>query len=329
MWLKAAMRVIFMGTPAFAVPVLDAVVEAGHEVVAAYSQPPRRAGRGKALTPSPVQARAEALGITVRTPVSLKDEAEQTAFAALEADVAVVAAYGLILPRAVLAAPRLGCLNVHASLLPRWRGAAPIQRAILAGDAETGVGIMQMEAGLDTGPVRLEGRTPILGKTAGELTEELSAMGARLMVQVLGDPDRYPPVAQAQDGVTHAPKIDKAEARLDFTASADQVERQVRAFNPVPGAFFMLGDERVRVHAALPCHPSESWDRTDKGAVLPDSDPGFRRGDDQPGTVLDDALTIACSSGAIRPISVQRAGRGVMTAAELLRGFPIPPGTQL
>ena len=185
------MRIIFMGTPEFAVPVLDALVAAGHDVVAAYSQPPRRGNRGK-IAPSPVHARAEALGIEVRTPLTLRDPEAQGAFAALDADVAVVAAYGLILPRPVLEAPRLGCLNVHGSLLPRWRGAAPIQRAILAGDAETGVGIMQMEAGLDTGPVRLEGRTPVDGKTAGALAAELSAMGARLMVEVLGDVDRYP-----------------------------------------------------------------------------------------------------------------------------------------
>jgi len=300
------MRIIFMGTPEFAVPVLDALVQAGHEVLAAYSQPPRRAGRGKQLTPSPVHARAEALGIEVRTPVTLREADAQAAFAALDADVAVVAAYGLILPRPVLAAPRLGCLNVHASLLPRWRGAAPIQRAILAGDAETGVGIMQMEAGLDTGPVRLEGRTPIATKTAGELTAELSAMGARLMVQVLADPDAYPPATQPEQGVTHAPKIDKAEARLDFTQPAAAVERQVRAFNPAPGAFFELNGERVRVHAAH-----------------------YVDGTGAPGTVLDAALTIACGDGAIRPVSVQRAGRGVMLTEELLRGFAIPPGTQL
>ena len=202
------MRIIFMGTPDFAVPIFQALVDAGHDVVAAYSQPPRRAGRGKALTPSPVHRLAEALGVAVRTPASLRDPAVQAEFAAWEADVAVVAAYGLLLPRMVLDAPRLGCLNVHGSLLPRWRGAAPIQRAILAGDTETGVGIMQMAAGMDTGPVRLEGRTPIDGKTAGELAEELSAMGARLMLAVLADPDAYPPVEQASDGVTHAAKID-------------------------------------------------------------------------------------------------------------------------
>lgn len=300
------MRIIFMGTPEFAVPVLERAVEAGHEVVAVYSQPPRRAGRGKQLTPSPVHARANTLELPVFTPPSLRDPEAQVAFAAHEADVAVVAAYGLILPRPVLAAPRLGCLNVHASLLPRWRGAAPIQRAILAGDAETGVGIMQMEAGLDTGPVRLEGRTPVASKTAGELTFELSTMGARLMTQVLADPGAYPPVPQAEQGVTHAPKIDKAEARLDFTQDAAAVERQVRAFNPAPGAFFELNGERIRVHSAT-----------------------VVEGAGAPGTVLDTALTIACSGGALQPIAVQRAGRGIMSTAELLRGFAIPPGTRL
>jgi methionyl-tRNA formyltransferase len=299
------MRIIFMGTPEFAVPVLDALVAAGHDVVAAYSQPPRRGNRGK-IAPSPVHARAEALGIEVRTPLTLRDPEAQAAFAALGADVAVVAAYGLILPRPVLEAPRLGCLNVHGSLLPRWRGAAPIQRAILAGDAETGVGIMQMEAGLDTGPVRLEGRTPVYGKTAGQLTAELSAMGARLMVEVLGDVERYPAMPQPEDGVTYAAKIDKAEARLDFSKSAVEVERQVRAFNPAPGAFFEVHGERVRVHAA---------------EILAE------RG--ETGTVIDDQMAIACGEGAIRPILVQRAGRGVMTSEELLRGFSIPAGTRL
>lgn len=300
------MRILFMGTPDFAVPVLDALVEAGHDIAAAYSQPPRPGGRrGKALTPSPVHARAEALGIEVRTPLRLKGAEEQAALAALDADVAVVAAYGLILPKAVLAAPRLGCLNVHGSLLPRWRGAAPIERAILAGDAETGVGIMQMEAGLDTGPVRLEGRTPIDRKTAGDLRAELSAMGARLMVQVLGDFDAYPAVPQPEEGVTYAAKIDKTEARLDFARDAVDVERAVRAFNPAPGAFFELNGERFRIHAA---------DLVDASGPA--------------GTVGEDLL-IHCGEGAIRPTSIQRAGRGVMTVAELLRGFPIPPGTQL
>ncbi|WP_260599129.1 methionyl-tRNA formyltransferase [Sphingomonas endolithica] len=304
------MRIVFMGTPAFSVPVLQALVDARHDVAAVYSQPARRSGRGKAVTPSPVQARAEALGIAVRTPVSLKDAAAQEEFAGFEADVAVVAAYGLILPRAVLAAPRLGCLNVHGSLLPRWRGAAPIQRAILAGDAETGVGIMQMEAGLDTGPVRLEGRTAVGAKTAGDLTDELSLMGARLMVEVLSDIDAYPAVAQPAQGITYAPKIDKAETRLDFAKSAVEVERQVRGFNP-PGAWFEVGGERVRVLAA---------------EVSPASARGVGRGD---GVVMDDALTVQCSEGSIRPTLLQRAGRGVMNAGELLRGFPIPAGTQL
>uniref|UniRef100_UPI0035CB953A methionyl-tRNA formyltransferase n=1 Tax=uncultured Sphingomonas sp. TaxID=158754 RepID=UPI0035CB953A len=320
------MRIIFMGTPDFSVPVLQALVDAGHDVVASYSQPPRRAGRGKALTPSPVQAQAEALGIATRTPVTLRDPDAQAEFAAFGADVAVVAAYGLILPRAILAAPSRGCLNVHASLLPRWRGAAPIQRAILAGDATTGVCIMQMEAGLDTGPVLLRDATPIDAKTAGALTDELSAMGARLMVQVLADIDAYPPVVQADDGVTYAAKIDKAEARLDFTIDAAAVERQVRGFNP-PGAWFEIAGERVRVLAAdVNRHPGEGRDRSAMAAPGQPNGPGLRRGD---GVVLDDILTIACAHGAIRPTLLQRAGRGVMTAAELLRGFPIPPGTQL
>ena len=301
------MRIVFMGTPDFAVPVLDALVAAGHDVVAAYSQPPRAGGRrGKALTPSPVQERAEALGIGVRTPTTLRDPDAQAAFAALEADVAVVAAYGLILPRAVLDAPRLGCLNVHGSLLPRWRGAAPIQRAILAGDAETGVGIMQMEAGLDTGPVLLEERTPIDGKTSGILSAELAAMGARLMVRVIEDIAAFPAKPQPEDGVTYASKIDKAEARIDFTRPAIEVERQIRAFNPTPGAYFESGGERIKVLSA---------------AVM--DLPGA------PGEVLDGQLTIACGAGAIRPLAVQRAGRGIMTSTDLLRGFSIGLGTHL
>jgi len=301
-----------MGTPDFAVPVLQALVDAGHNVVAAYSQPPRPAGRGKALMPSPVHQRADRLGIDVRTPLTLKDAAAQAEFAALGADVAVVAAYGLILPRAVLDAPRLGCLNVHGSLLPRWRGAAPVQRAILAGDRETGVGIMQMAAGLDTGPVRLEERTPVDAKTAGELTEELSAMGARLMVRVLADIDAYPPIEQATDGMTYAPKIDKAESRIDWSAPAVQVERQIRAFNPAPGAWFDVNGERMKLLAA------------DVIASIPDG-----CGAPEPGVVADDQLTIACGVGAIRPLLLQRAGRGVMTSSELLRGFAIPAGTRL
>lgn len=301
-----------MGTPDFAVPVLQALVDAGHNVVAAYSQPPRPAGRGKTLMPSPVHQRADMLGIDVKTPLTLKDAAAQAELAALDADVAVVAAYGLILPRAVLDAPRLGCLNVHGSLLPRWRGAAPVQRAILAGDLETGVGIMQMAAGLDTGPVRLEERTPVGAKTAGELTAELSAMGARLMVRVLADIDAFPPIEQAAEGMTYAPKVDKAESRIDWSAPAAQVERQVRAFNPAPGAWFDVNGERVKLLAA------------DVIDLMPDA-----RETPGPGVVTDDQLTIACGVGAIRPLLLQRAGRGVMTSSELLRGFPVPAGTRL
>ncbi|WP_298286781.1 methionyl-tRNA formyltransferase [Novosphingobium sp.] len=300
------MRIIFMGTPQFAVPTLEALVAAGHDVVAAYSQPPRAAGRGKKLQPSAVQLAAEAHGINVRTPVSLKGADEQAAFAALEADVAVVAAYGLILPQAVLDAPRLGCLNVHGSLLPRWRGAAPVQRAILAGDALTGVTIMQMERGLDTGPMLATLETPVDRKNAGELTTELSEKGAALMVAVLADLGAHPPVVQPDEGVTYAHKIDKAESRLDFAREAVDVERQVRAFAPVPGAFFELEGERYRVLAADVVNES--------GAA---------------GVVLDDVLTIACATGAIRPTLIQRAGRPAMDVAALLRGRAIVAGTKL
>jgi len=312
------MRIVFMGTPDFAVPVLDALVEAGHDVVAAYSQPPRAGGRrGKALTPSPVQARAEALGIEVRTPLSFRKEPGTIeAFAALQADVAVVAAYGLILPQALLDAPAHGCLNVHGSLLPRWRGAAPIQRAILAGDAETGVGIMQMEAGLDTGPVLLEERTEIGPyDTTGELSYRLSHTGAKLMVEVLADLSGFAPVVQPEEGVTYATKIDKAEARIDWAMGAQQVDRQIRAFNPAPGAWFEYGGERIRVHTARI-----------QGAPDDPANTSFLA---PAGLVLDDQLAIGCGEGAIRPDMVQRAGRGVMTVQDLLRGFPIPVGTRL
>ena len=300
------MRIIFMGTPDFAVPTLVALAEAGHEIAAVYTQPPRPAGRGKKLQPSPVQLAAEARGLMVRYPVSLKGGDEQADFAALNADVAVVAAYGLILPQAVLDAPRLGCLNVHGSLLPRWRGAAPVQRAVLAGDAETGVTIMQMERGLDTGPMLAKVATPLAGKTAGELTSELADLGARLMVEVLADLPGHSPILQPDEGVTYAHKIDKAESRLDFTRAAADVERQVRAFAPAPGAFFELDGERYRVLAAEVV--------TGSGA---------------PGVTLDDSLTIACASGAILPTLVQRAGRPAMETAALLRGRAIAAGTVL
>ena len=300
------MRIAFMGTPDFAVPTLDALVAAGHEVVAAYSQPPRPAGRGKALRPSPVQQRAEALGIEVRTPLSLKDPDAQAAFAGIGLDVAVVAAYGLILPRPILDAPSRGCLNVHASLLPRWRGAAPIQRAILAGDRTTGVTIMRMEEGLDTGPMLAVMGTPIGRKNAGELTAELAALGAEWMVEVLGRLDGIGPRAQDDSKATYAPKIRKEEARLDFGLPALDVDRRIRAFNPVPGAWFEYSGERLRLLAADPVEASG-----------------------EPGTVLDERLAIACGEGAIVPTSIQRSGRAPMSGADLLRGFPIPPGTKL
>lgn len=302
------MRIAFMGTPDFAVPTLDALVTAGHHVVAAYCQPPRPAGRGKTLQPSLVQLRAEALGIEVRYPVSLKGAEEQAAFAALDLDVAVVAAYGLILPQPILDAPRLGCLNVHGSILPRWRGAAPVQRAILAGDIVTGVTIMQMERGLDTGPMLATIETPIDRKTAGQLSEEIALAGAAMMVKVLSDPETYPPIAQPEAGSTYAPKIDKAEAKLDFHQAAEQVERQVRAFNPAPGAWFEYRGERFRIHAA---------------EIMASEHSGL------PGKVVDDKLTIACISGAIRPTRIQRAGKAAMSTGELLRGFAIPAGTRL
>ena len=300
------MRVVFMGTPEFAVPTLRSLVEAGHEVVAAYTQPPRPAGRGKQDRKSTVQLAAEALGIAVRHPASLKGAVEQAEFAALSADIAVVAAYGLILPQAVLDAPRLGCLNVHASLLPRWRGAAPIQRAILAGDEMTGVCIMQMEAGLDTGPVLASADVTVDRKTAGELTDELAEVGAQRLVAVLADLPAHPPLTQPVDGVTYAKKIDKAESQLDFVQTAEQVERQVRAFAPSPGAWFEMEGERYRVLAA------------DIAAAA-----------GEPGTIFDDALTIACGSGAIQPTLIQRAGRPAMAVAAFLRGRAIAAGIRL
>ncbi|MCB2057542.1 MAG: methionyl-tRNA formyltransferase [Novosphingobium sp.] len=301
------MKIIFMGTPDFAVPALKALVAAGHEVVAAYTQPPRPGGRrGKELTSTPVHRAAEELGIPVRHPSSLKGAEEQAAFTALNADLAVVAAYGLILPQAVLDAPSHGCLNIHASLLPRWRGAAPIQRAILAGDEEAGATIMQMEAGLDTGPMLALTRTPIDGKTAGELIEELAELGANLMVEVLANLPAHASEPQPTEGVTYARKIDKAEARIDWSQGAEAIERQIRAFAPTPGAWFELEGERCKVLAA---------DLVDGSGL--------------PGTVLDVRLTIACGTGALRPVRVQRAGKPAMAAEDLLRGWAIAPGARL
>jgi len=305
------MRIAFMGTPPFAVPTLAALHAAGHQIVAVYTQPPRPAQRGKKVQQSAVHNWAEDHSLPICTPKSLKSPEAQAEFAALDLDVAVVAAYGLILPQAILSAPREGCLNVHGSILPRWRGAAPVQRAILSGDGETGVTIMQMDAGLDTGAMRLVGRTGVDDKTAGELTDELAAMGAALMVKALSDLHAFLPEAQPDDGVTYAAKIDKSEARLDFLTSAVQVERQVRAFNPMPGAFFELDGERYKLLAAEVVHPTNSI----AGAT--------------PGVTTDDALTIACNPGAIRATRVQRAGKPAMDAADLLRGRPIPQGTRL
>ena len=301
------MRIIFMGSPEFAVPTLQALVDAAHEVVCVYTQPPRPGGRrGKELTKTAVHERAERLGIEVRHPVSLKSEEEQEKFAAIQADIAVVAAYGLILPQAILDIPEHGCLNVHASLLPAWRGAAPIQRSILAGDSVTGVTIMQMERGLDTGPMLATVRVPVEQKTAGELTSELAEKGAQLMVGTLRDLGIHRAIPQDDLEATHAPKIDKAEAHIDWSQAAEQVERQVRAFAPRPGAFFLLGDERIRILAA---------DVVGKeGAV---------------GTVLDDELTIGCGHAALRPTRIQRAGKPEMDVADFLRGNPVAAGTHL
>jgi len=300
------MRIVFMGTPDFAVPALKALHAAGHTIAAAYTQPPRPAGRGRKLQPSPVQREAETLGIPVHSPASLKPRDVQDTLAEAKPDVAVVAAYGLILPQAVLDIPACGCLNIHASLLPKWRGAAPIQRAILAGDAVTGVTIMQMEAGLDTGPMLATARTPVERKTAGELTAELAEMGAQLMVGTLIDLPALQPVPQDDAMATHAPKIDKAEARIDWSHDAEAIERQVRAFAPFPGAWFTLGGERIKLLAA---------------------DVVAREG--KPGVALDDDLTIACGYAALRPTRIQRAGKPAMDVAAFLRGRAVPAGTMV
>ena len=304
--MRPKMTIAFMGTPDFAVPALVALHEAGHELVCVYTQPPRPAGRGKKLQPSPVHRKAEELGIEVRHPTSLKNQDAQAEFAALQADVAVVAAYGLILPQAVLDAPSYGCLNIHASILPRWRGAAPIHRAILAGDEETGVTIMQMEAGLDTGPMLAKVITPINAKTTGELTEELAELGANAMVGVLNDLEHLAAIPQDDDAATYAPKIDKAEARIDWSKPAEEIERLARGLAPFPGAWFESDGERVKLLRA----------------ELAD-------GAGKPGEVLDDELTIACGSGAIRPLRLQRAGKPAMDRDDFLRGNPIAKGTIL
>ncbi len=301
------MRVIFMGTPDFSVPVLDALIAAGHEIACVYCQPPRPAGRGKKDRPTPVHARAEAIGLMVRHPVSLRTPEALADFAALEADIAVVVAFGLILPQAVLDAPAKGCLNIHASLLPRWRGAAPIHRAIMAGDAETGVCIMQMEAGLDTGPVLLRELTKI-GKTetTGGLHDRLSDMGAGLIVKALEKLEDLEPVVQPEDGVTYAAKIDKAEAQIDWSKPAIDVDRQIRGLSPFPGAWTMVQGERLKALASRVVD-----------------------GQGKPGVVLDDRLCVACGTGAVQITRAQRAGKGAQDAQDLLRGWVIGQGDKM
>jgi methionyl-tRNA formyltransferase len=299
------MRLAFLGTPEFAVPALDAIAKAGHEIACVYSQPPRPAGRGHKLVASPVQHWAEANGLEVRTPAALKDEAVREAFRNLGLDVAVVAAYGLILPRVILEAPKHGCLNIHASLLPRWRGAAPIERAILADDAETGVTIMQMEAGLDTGPMLLTERLAIAPRaTATSLTSELSALGAHAIVRALAELERLQPEPQPADGVTYAAKLTREEGRIDWGRSAGEIDRQVRALNPRPGVWFEASGERVKLLRAT---------QLPGPAGAP------------PGTLLDDELTVACGEGAVRLTELQRAGKAAQPASDFRRGFTLPP----
>jgi methionyl-tRNA formyltransferase len=304
------MRIIYMGTPDFAVPALRRLIEAGHEIVAVYSQPPRPAGRGQREQLSPVHDEAARRGISVRTPVRLRDEQAQREFAEIGADVAVVAAYGLILPKPVLAAPRHGCINIHASLLPRWRGAAPIQRAILAGDRESGVTIMQMDEGLDTGPMLLQA-TCAIGPhmTAQELHDALAALGGESIVAALRKLEAGTLAATPQpDGATYAAKLTREEGRLDWHRPADALERQVRAFTPWPGAWFEHAGERFKVLAAR-------VDRKGAGAM--------------PGTVLDQNLTVACGEGALAIIRLQRAGKAAVDAQAFLRGYPLAQGTAL
>ncbi len=303
-----ALRLAFMGTPDFATPTLAELLAQGHEIAAVYSQPPRPRGRGLKAEPSAVAQLAARHGLEVRTPVSLKGESEQEAFAALGLDAAVVVAYGLLLPRKVLEAPRLGCFNLHGSLLPRWRGAAPLQRAIMAGDAQTGVMVMRMEEGLDTGPILMAERTAIGRKTFGELHDELARLGADLMVRALAALERGSILALPQplEGICYAHKIQKEEARIDWNRRASELDCLIRALSPVPGAWCTVRGERLKILLAEPVAA--------KG---------------HPGEVLDDQLTIACAEGALRLLRVQRAGREPLSAAELLRGFVLPPGERL
>jgi methionyl-tRNA formyltransferase len=301
------MRIVFMGTPDFSVPVLQALVDACHEIVAVYSQPPRPAGRGKKDRPSPVQTKAEALGLTVRYPVSLRTEEALADFSALNADIAVVVAYGLILPQSILDAPKRGCLNIHASLLPRWRGAAPIHRAIIAGDPETGVCIMQMEAGLDTGPVLSRYTITIEDtETTLQLHDRLSTLGANAIVETLNNLDHLTPKTQPESGVTYAAKIDKSEAAIDWSKPAIDVDRLIRGLSPFPGAWFEMEGTRVKVLGSIVVDQSGTQ-----------------------GRVLDGDLTIGCGQGAIRLTRLQRAGKSAQDAEQFQNGWPMPAGTQL
>ena len=306
-----ALRLAFMGTPDFAVPPLEALIAAGHQLVAVYTQPPRPAGRGQATRRSAVHEAADRHGIPVRHPVSLKGEAEQQEFAALKLDLAVVAAYGLILPQAILTAPRLGCLNIHASLLPRWRGAAPIQRAIMAGDGQTGITIMQMDAGLDTGAMLLQEALPITPDTTTEtLHDALAALGAKLIVQTVDGvaAGRLLPRAQPSEGVTYAKKLTREEGLIDWRKPAAALACQVRAMTPWPGAYFEHGGQRFKVLAA-------------EATTAPARRP--------PGSVLDDRLTVACGEGALRLLRLQREGRAALDAEAFLRGYGLPIGSLL
>jgi len=312
------MRLAFMGSPDFSVATLAALIDAGHDIVCVYSQPPRPAGRGKQERITPVHAFAAERGLPVRTPKSLKRAEAQAEFASLDLDLAVIVAYGLILPKPILDAPRLGCLNLHASLLPRWRGAAPIQRAIMADDRETGVQVMRMEEGLDTGPVLAERRTPIeADDTAQTLHDRLAALGAPMMVEALSALARgaATETPQSENGVTYAHKITAEDARIDWTKPARLVDAQIRGLSPFPGAWFMLPAERG---------PSERNFVRVKALMS-----RVGRGEGAPGETLDDELLVACGDGAVRLLSVQREGKGVMQAVDFLRGTPIPAGVAL
>ncbi len=298
-----------MGTPDFAVAALKALYKAGHQIAAVYCQPPKPAGRGHLMQKTPVHLAAEKLGLEVRTPKTLRDPLEQEKFAALQSDVAVVAAYGLILPPPILSAPKHGCLNIHGSLLPRWRGAAPLQRALLAGDKETGITIMQMDAGLDTGPMLLKGAIEITAMTTAQsLHDTMADLGAKLIVQALDDlvKGKLHPTPQPQEGATYAAKLTREDGRIDWARSAEDIERQIRALTPWPGCFFVLNGETIKVLAA----------------EIVDSE-------GKPGVLLDEAFTVACGMHALRLTNVQRAGKKAADGASVLRGLRLPIGTRL